>query len=255
MGHLIKQAKIAVKDTPDGQQRHRDDSGAEERQGDIPDALEFASAVQRGGFHQGRIDPQNGRDVQDTAVAHALPGIDKDKNEGPVFGRVIPGNGGQPQRFQDTVHETGAGVQKAAHDVGNNDDGHYEREKDAALRYFFERFVAHLRDQDGQSHPQHHIYQDEADVVAQGVAQHGGQAFVFKQKAKIFQSGPLAAPDAVGGLILLKCQNQPAHGQKVVDGQIGKSGQHHQVQGQIAADVGLVSEFFHTGLPFFDALK
>ena len=61
------------------------------------------------------------------------------------------------------------------------------------LRQALEAFRIQIGNQDCQRHRQHGVYNQEDNVVQQGVAHYGGHLRIQEKKAEIFQPCPLAS--------------------------------------------------------------
>ena len=86
------------------------------------------------------------------------------------------------------------------------------REGDGGLNQLFDLLHPKLVEHQGQADLTGHGDGDAAQAEDDGVAQGAHQLLVPEHLFKIGQAHPFAAPDAQLDAVLLKCQNQAAHG-------------------------------------------
>ena len=115
---LIEQTEIGIENSSDAEKQQGDDGRNEARQCDFCDLLPFACAVQSGSLIEGRIDTDQGCDVDQASVSYALPAVRDNQDRRPVFRFLIPLNRVNVEQRKDrVVDKTIFCTQKRIYDV------------------------------------------------------------------------------------------------------------------------------------------
>ena len=103
---------------------------------DEADLLQFGGAFQIRDFIVFFIDSQDGGKVDYAEIANLLPTFDKNQNEGPVFGLIVPVNGAHAEKGKDAFVEKAVGGaqkrkgQEAHHHHGDQEGDLHQKGKE-----------------------------------------------------------------------------------------------------------------------------
>ena len=168
--------------------------------------------------------------VDDGVVAEALPEIYDHQNERPVLGLGVPGNRGFAQHAQyGVVHKAGVDGQHGEDQIADHDDGDQIRQQENRLIDLLEPLGSDLIEQYGHRDGQHRAQHDEDQIVAQRVAGDVPCVLGLEQILKVAEPRPRAGQYALSPVHVFEGDYNAEHGHVVVDDQIHKARQHHQV--------------------------
>ena len=91
--HLVEQAEVRVEDAPDIHDKKGNDGRHQAGQGNLGDLLPLAGSVQLRRLIEALVDTGNGRNVNQCAVAHALPAVGDNEDQRPPGGVIVPLHG------------------------------------------------------------------------------------------------------------------------------------------------------------------
>ena len=138
-------------DAADGQDQQDGDRGPDRGQGDMPDALDPAGAVDGRRFVKLLVDTGNGRQIDDRVISHTLPGIG-DGNNPPEIGAVLEEQDAfvrQSQPQQQVVHNAAA-AQEGQEDVRRDNPGDEVGQIGRGLDEFLHADAFQFVEHDGQ---------------------------------------------------------------------------------------------------------
>jgi hypothetical protein len=186
------------------------------------------SPVDGAGFIQRAVDRRNARDVDQRPVPDVFPALHDDQDERPPRFDGVPFHG---IVFENRVVEQAVFLaQEGEDDIADHDHRHGERQQDGALMQLPQPVADDARYENGQHDADHVVDDDEGGVVQQRVSDDDVEIVGAEHVLEIFEPDPRAAEQPVRGPERLERGNDAAHRNIVVDDEIDRARQHHQIQ-------------------------
>ena len=182
---------------------------------------------------------------------------DEHQQERPVFLILIPHDALAAERCDDAVQQALICGQEREHEVADNNPGQEVGQEHRRLADLGQLLGLQLGDHDGQRHGQCDAYTDEDDVIAQRVAEDVDNIRGFEEELEVVDADPLTVDQVadkrgISGvdLVVLKCQDDTAHGQVAQQQQPDSCRCHHGQQHKgflvLTETLGLQSARFAT---------
>ena len=215
------------------QREHKEhhNDGADGGQGDVPDLLPAVCAVQSGGFVQRGIHIGDGRQEDDHVIAHVLPYIGHNDNDGEPgiasqeHDRINAELGKQSVDHAVVLEQA---PEHAAHDGPGEEVGQEKH----GLRDPHELGVDHFVEQQRQDQGHQQAQDDLADGNGQRIAHHIPERGQRHHVPEILQAHPGGIGKAAQGREILEGHGQSEHGKVRKDQSECHTGDQHQIQWQ-----------------------
>ena len=221
---------VVAQNAGDSQDEQNADRGQDAGQRDVPHLLDASGSVQHGGLVHLGIDARDGGQIDDGAVADALPdaGADIQRPECRRHHKeVLPF---KPQRGQQLVHRAVAHVEKLLHHADHDDDRqeirHVGNRLHDPLKPGIAQFVEQQRQQNGRREGKKQAFKTQNKRVADDAPAER----VAEKRLKMLQTDPLGMKEAALGRIVLIRDHNAVHGQKLEKKQVDQTGNQHDIQ-------------------------
>lgn len=204
-----------VQEVADAHNEQNEESGHQQRNGDVADTLPAVCTVDHGRFVHFLIQTGDGSEVDDCVPAEVFPCVKQclDQPDVLVSGEDVHGHF-CAELLHQRIDQTG-GTKQAGHQREHDDPADEVRQRGEGLHTFLEAGALDLAEEDGEQHgDRHQQIIDKLD--AEGVAQNAEQVLahdrVAEQVGEILEAYKLAVCQRHAGLVLEECVDPTPQG-------------------------------------------